>query len=77
MYARLGVPEIWRWRDGRLAVLARRSDGQYVERPTSVTLPGFPLNELSISLSGYPATTEPARAVAAFRRRVRGVGLKA
>lgn len=70
VYARLCVPEIWRWRDGRLAVLARQSNGDYVERQQSVALPDFPLNELAAVLSGYPES-DPARSVAQFRRRVR------
>jgi Uma2 family endonuclease len=71
VYARLGVPEIWRWRDGRLVVLARQPGGGYAENPRSVALPDFPLNELWEALSGYPQA-EPARAVAEFRRRLRG-----
>jgi Uma2 family endonuclease len=70
VYARLGVPEIWRWRDGRLVVLERHSRGDYVEREKSLALPDFPLGELAIALGGYPET-DPARAVAQFRRGVR------
>ena len=70
IYARLGVPEIWRWRDGRLAVLVRQPDGGYGERQQSLALPDFPLAELAAALADYPQT-DAARAVAAFRRRVR------
>lgn len=70
VYARLGVPEIWRWRDARLAVLARQSDGTYAERERSIALPEFPLAELAAALQEYPQA-DPARTVAAFRRRVR------
>lgn len=73
VYARLGVPEIWRWRDGRLAVLARQPGGGYVARERSIALPDFPLSELAAALENYPAV-DSARAVAAFRRRVRGSG---
>jgi Uma2 family endonuclease len=71
VYARLGVPEIWRWRDGRMAVLARQPDGTYAERQQSIALPAFPLGELAAALGQYPQA-DPARAVADFRRRVRG-----
>lgn len=70
VYARLGVPEIWRWRNARLAVLVRQSDGGYAERPASVALPDFPLPELAAALDAYPRVAA-AQAVAAFRRRVR------
>jgi len=70
VYARLGVPEIWRWRDGRLIVLERQSHGGYVERQKSLALPDFPLADLAAVLAGYPQT-DPARSVAQFRLRVR------
>lgn len=71
VYARLGVPEIWRWRDGRLVVLVRQDGGEYAEQPRSIAVPEFPLSELADALAGYPKV-EPARAVADFRRRLRG-----
>lgn len=70
IYARLGVPEIWRWRRGRLAVLARQPDGSYLAQEKSIALPAFPLSQLAAALEQYPSVT-PAQAVAAFRRRVR------
>jgi Uma2 family endonuclease len=70
VYARLGVPEIWRWRDGRLTVLARQPGGDYAERQQSLALPDFPLDELAAALGHYPQG-DPAHTVAAFRRRVR------
>ena len=70
VYARLGVPEISRWRDGRLAVLARQTGGGYAEQSQSRALPGFPSDELAAALADYPQT-DPARAVAAFCRRFR------
>jgi Uma2 family endonuclease len=70
VYARLGVPEIWRWRHGRLAVLERQSLGGYTERQTSVALPDFPLNELAAALAAYPEI-DSARSVALFRKSVR------
>lgn len=63
VHARLGVSEIWRWRDGRLTVLARQPDGTYADRPTSVALPGFPLRELADALAGFrpPTLPKPSR----------------
>jgi len=71
VYARLGVPEIWRWRDGKLSVLIRQGGGDYAEHPRSLALPEFPLTELAAALAGYPQV-ELARAVADFRRRLKG-----
>ena len=70
IYARLGVPEIWRWRGGRLNVLALQAGGGYAEIQRSVALPDFPLDELAAALGEYPQA-DSARAVEAFRRRVR------
>jgi len=76
VYARLGVPEIWRWREGRLVVLARQINGNYAEVQKSLALPDFPLGDLASALAGYPQT-EPARMVAQFRRQVRDGSRKA
>jgi Uma2 family endonuclease len=70
VYARLGVPEIWRWRNGRLVVLLRGSDQTYEAATSSVALPGFPLADLATALTDYPQA-DAARTVAAFRRRLR------
>lgn len=70
VYARLCVPEIWRWRSGRLAALVRQPDGGYIERATSAALPSFPLADLTVALEDYPRVAA-AHAVAAFRRRIR------
>ena len=67
IYARLGVPEIWRWRDGRLAVLERRPDETYVERSRSVALPDFPLHMLAAQLARRPHPSA-TQAVAEFRK---------
>jgi Uma2 family endonuclease len=68
IYARLGVPEIWRWRRGRLVVLVLRSDGTYIEAQRSVALPDFPLDELAAALA-HPQADSPT--VANFRRILR------
>jgi Uma2 family endonuclease len=49
IYAALGVPEVWRWR-GETLTVHRLVDGQYVERPESEALPGFPLDPLRTAL---------------------------
>jgi hypothetical protein len=70
IYARLGVPEIWRCRGGRLSVLALNASGSYAEVRRSIALPDFALDELREALDGYPQA-ESLRAVEAFRRRLR------
>lgn len=67
VYARLGVPEIWRWRNRQLVVLIRRADGTYAEGAQSAALPGFPLAALATALAQYPHVTSK-QAVAEFRR---------
>jgi Uma2 family endonuclease len=49
IYAALGVPEVWHWRAETLTVHTLL-DGQYVERPESDALPGFPLDQLRQAL---------------------------
>jgi Uma2 family endonuclease len=51
VYARLGVSEIWRWRDDRLIVLVRQA-AAYSEQSQSLALPSFPLEELAAALRG-------------------------
>ena len=53
VHARLGVPELWQWRGGRLVAL-RLEQGRYVEVPQSVALPSFPLDVLADVLSRWP-----------------------
>ena len=70
VYARLGVPEIWRWRDGRIAVLLRTKAGKYRNARRSAALPGFPLDALAAELARTPHPDQPA-ALRAFRKRCR------
>ena len=67
VYARLGVPEIWRWRDGRLAVLLRDDAGRYAESDRSRCLPDFPLEQLAAALAD-DARRPVSELTAAFRR---------
>lgn len=43
LYARLGVPELWRYNAKRLTVLELTSAGKYVERDSSLAFPFLPM----------------------------------
>ncbi len=62
IYGRLGVPELWRWRDGRLAVFGRADDGTYAELGRSVALPEFPLDLLAAEFARTPHADQAAAA---------------
>lgn len=66
IYAKLGVPEIWRWRDGRLLVFERAGE-HYAERTGSAAIPGFPLDRLASALERLPHPDQAA-VVMEFRR---------
>ncbi len=42
IYARLGVPEVWLWQDGRLRFFLLNETGRYAVADDSAGLPGFP-----------------------------------
>ena len=44
IYAALGVPEVWRWHDGRLHLCSLDLAGRYVIVSNSIALPGFPVD---------------------------------
>ena len=67
IYGRLGVPEIWRWRDDRLAIHRRQEDGGYVEVDASLVLPDFPAARLGEELARTPHD-ETLLATRAFRQ---------
>lgn len=70
IYARLGVPEVWFWRDGRLEIHALRAHShERVER--SSCLPGLD-HELMCSFLDRPTTTA---AVRAYRAALRAAGI--
>lgn len=46
IYAALGVPEIWRWHEEALQVLALNPQREYIEASSSRSLPGFPLERM-------------------------------
>jgi Uma2 family endonuclease len=45
IYARLGVPEVWRYHRGQIRIY-RLVDGSYVETPTSLAFPNFPVKSI-------------------------------
>ncbi len=45
IYARLGVPEIWRYDEGILTIY-HLQDGEYIESERSLAFPDFPIKEI-------------------------------
>ena len=52
IYARLGVPEIWRYDDGKLTIHLLDGD-QYYESKTSLAFPNLPIQELPQLIRDY------------------------
>jgi Uma2 family endonuclease len=65
IYARLGVPEVWIWRGGRISVHVLRGDG-YEESPASEVLPSIDLGELASFLDRPTAS----QAIREYRKRL-------
>ena len=53
VYARLGVPELWRWREGRVRVMLL-GDERYTEADRSPALPDFPMQRLIDDIHSWP-----------------------
>ena len=51
IYGALGVPEVWRYREGRITVHLRREDGGYEVSETSACFPWLPMKELTAWLA--------------------------
>jgi Uma2 family endonuclease len=69
VYAGLGIPEVWTWRDGAL-VVHRLEEGRYEVRSSSVALPALDLALLATFVRPGESQTALARAyVAAVRQR--------
>ncbi|MEM7200143.1 MAG: Uma2 family endonuclease [Planctomycetota bacterium] len=47
IYAALGVPEVWRWKDDRIAVHLRQGHGGYAVSERSACFPWLPVGELA------------------------------
>lgn len=60
IYAGLGVPEIWRWRNDALTAYSLAADGQYIEREFSLNLPMLRVTELEAFLDFNLAADESA-----------------
>lgn len=65
VYARLGVPELWRLYDERFECLRLSAGGEYVAVPDSVALPGLPLG-LVVEALRQRASLGEAEAVRRF-----------
>ncbi len=78
VYARLGVPEVWRWvfdpqregRGGRLVCLQLSGNGDYEESTSSVAFPDLPLDWVQRAIEQSEEEGEYV-AVNAFRARLR------
>lgn len=70
IYARLGVPEIWRWTGEQFIVLHRQDDGQYAIRDASRFLPDLPMADLG-ELVRLALRTDQLTAVRTLRDRFR------
>jgi Uma2 family endonuclease len=46
IYAELGIPEVWRWRQGKLSINLLIEDQKYIESETSLAFESFPVKEL-------------------------------
>ncbi|PSB28314.1 Uma2 family endonuclease [Stenomitos frigidus] len=69
-YEALGVPEIWRYDDGKLQINVLRG-GAYVESATSPTFPMLPLTDALIQFLDVSSTEGTRPALRAFRKWVR------
>lgn len=67
IYGALGVPEVWRWRDGRIAVHLRQADGTYTVAARSSCFPDVSIDELA-AWHERGLTMDETGFVRAFRR---------
>lgn len=61
IYARLGVPEVWRYSGRRLRVLLLKRDGSYRESRRGLSFPFLDARELLPFLEHKPGEDENAR----------------
>jgi Uma2 family endonuclease len=71
IYRKLGVGEVWFWRDGRLSVHLLRGE-RYVDAPRSEALPELDLDELA----SYLERTPTSRAIREYRAALRARGAR-
>lgn len=70
IYGALGVPEVWRWDDGRIVVSRRTAGGTYVASETSACFPWLPLADFTAWIDRADGENETAW-IRAFRGWVR------
>ena len=70
IYADLGVPEIWHYREGVVRVLLLGEDGQYRTSSQSLNLPDLPIEEVNRALPGA-SKPDRNRIIREFLQRVR------
>ncbi|MFO0917042.1 MAG: Uma2 family endonuclease [Planctomycetaceae bacterium] len=58
VYARLGVPEVWRYAEEQLTVHCLNATGEYQESPQSLAFPGLPLDEFRAFIDRDPNVDE-------------------
>src|SRR5207248_155869 len=70
IYAKLGVPEVWRFEGGRLEVYLLAGDGHYAQSAHSPTFPSIPVAELVrfVDLGVADSDTAMSRAFRAWVR---------
>ena len=71
IYAALGVPEVWTWRDGTFTVRVLGDGGEYAVAEDSAALPGFPF-PLAAALIERRADAGQNELVAEFRAGLSG-----
>jgi Uma2 family endonuclease len=69
-YEALGVPELWRYENGKLQINLLR-DGKYVESEVSPTFPNLPIVETISQLVEQSKTIGTSPALRAFRNWVK------
>ena len=73
IYARLGVPELWRFDGEILSVWLLQADGSYAESARSAAFPFLPMDEVSRFLLDPDMSDEETRWGRSFRAWVREV----
>jgi Uma2 family endonuclease len=70
IYARLGVPEVWRWDGETLRICLLGPDGQYTESERSLAFPFLPVTEL-VRFLAASATMSETKLLRSFQAWVR------
>lgn len=70
IYASLGIPEVWRWRNDVLTAYSLDADGRYVEREFSLNLPMLRVKDLEPFLD-FQLSANETKWIRSFRAWVR------